>query len=279
MGLEAREPSGVRLVMLGTGTPYADPDRAGPSLAVVVDGEPYVVDAGAGVVRRAAAAGIDVRRLRRVLVTHLHSDHTVGLPDLLLSPWVVGREEPLDVLGPPGIEEMVAHVRAAWAEDVRVRTEGLEEASGTGHEAIVRVVEPGVVHDEGGVRVTAFAVPHGSWEHAFGYRFDARDRSIVVSGDAGPSRAVALACDGCDVLVHEVYSRAGWERLPSGPQRYHATFHTSGVELGELAEAARAKTLVLTHVLPFGEDAASIVEEVRRAYGGEIVVAEDLDVL
>lgn len=274
----------TRVVLLGTGTPHADPERAGPCVAILVDDVPYLVDMGPGLVRRAEAArragvaGLDAPRLSRVFVTHLHSDHTVGFPDLLYTPWVLGREAPLEVWGPPGIEGMARHVQAAWREDVRVRTEGLERASEGGHRVVVHAVAPGVVHRDERVTVTAFRVEHGSWEAAFGYRFDTPDRSVVVSGDTAPSDAVVRACDGCDVLLHEAYSQERWRSAPEGARRYHAAFHTSGPQLGELAAEARPGLLVLYHHLLWGASPEDLVAEVRSSWDGEVVFGRDLDV-
>lgn len=274
----------TRLVLLGTGTPNPDPRRSGPSLAVVVDDVPYLVDMGPGVVRRAESArrngveGLAPERIEHVFVTHLHSDHTVGFPDLVFTPWVVGRAAPLHVHGPPGMAAMSEHVTAAWAEDVRIRTEGLEGANRTGHEVRAHELEPGEVYRDERVRVVAFEVPHGSWRRAFGYRFETPDRTIVVSGDTGPGTAVADACDGCDVLVHEVYSEVALSRRPPEWQRYHRAFHTSSVELGEVATRARPALLVLYHHLLWGTSPDELVAEVRAGWDGEVAFGEDLDV-
>lgn len=276
----------TRLVLLGTGTPEADPERSGPALAVVVDDHAYLVDAGPGVVRRAAAAAndaepaLDTDRLGRVFLTHLHSDHTLGLPSLILGPWVLGRAEPLTVHGPPGTEAMVEHLLEAWREDVAIRTEGLERASPDGWRATVREVEPGLAYEDERVRVRAFAVDHGSWSHAFGYRFEGPDRVIVVSGDTRPTDAVVEACDGCDLLVHEVYALARFGELPEPVQRYHRAFHTSSAELAELATRARPERLVLYHHLLWGAAPERLLEELREAgYEGEVRFGRDLDVL
>jgi ribonuclease BN (tRNA processing enzyme) len=273
----------THLIMLGTGTPVADPDRSGPSLAIVVDDRAYVVDAGPGVVRRAAAVAgcfpaLAARNLRTVFFTHLHSDHTLGYPDLVFSPAVLHRRGPLAAYGPRGLDDMTAHILAAWKKDVDVRVNGLERGDASAYRVEVHEVEPGVVYQDARVTVRAFAVKHGSWDQAFGYRFDTPDRSIVISGDTAPSDEVARACDGCDVLVHEVYSLAGFERLPADDRRYHATFHTSGPELARVATAARPRRLVLTHQLFFGSTEAEIVAEVRAGYAGEVISAHDLDV-
>ena len=275
----------ARLVLLGTGTPIADPDRSGPALAIVVGPRSYLVDAGPGVVRRATLAArrdsipaLRVANLRLVFLTHLHSDHTLGLPDLMLSPAVLHRGAPLTIFGPPGTKAMVDHLLAAWSEDIAIRINGLEHGDTTAYRMIVHEVAPGEVYRDSLVRVSAFAVPHGSWPHAFGYRFDAAGRSIVVSGDTRPTDAVVDACHGCDVLVHEVYSKKGFDRLPPPDRHYHSTFHTSAVELGDLASRARPKLLVLTHILFFGESGDEILQEVRSRFDGAAKLGADLSI-
>lgn len=278
----------ARVVILGTGTPNADPDRWGPAVAVVAGGRAYLVDAGAGVVRRAAAAARDheiaalaPEGLDRLFVTHLHSDHTVGLPDLILSPWVLDRPGPLHIVGPPGTAAMAAHIEEAWREDIHMRLFGLEprDANAGAYRAPVTETTGGVVHDDGNVRVTAIPVLHGSWPHALGYRFDAGGRSIVISGDARPSESLVEACDGCDVLVHEVYSTEAFQGRPPEWQAYHARSHTSTVELAELAGRARPGLLVLYHQLYWGATDEDLVREIREAgYAGAVASAADLDV-
>ena len=277
--------TGTYLVLLGTGTPNADPDRWGPALAVLVDGTAYLVDAGPGVVRRAAGAaangadGLRAERLATVFITHLHHDHTLGLADLIFSPWTLGREEPLRVYGPPGTAAMVDHLQAAYAEDVRIRLDGLEPANRTGHEATVHdIADTGEVYADARVRVTAFPVHHGSWPHAFGYRFESPERTIVVSGDATKSETVVTYCNSCDVLVHEVYSEAGFATRPPEWQAYHARFHTSSVDLADLATRARPALLVLYHQLLWGQPEAVLMSEIKSRYDGPVVFGRDLEV-
>ncbi len=285
----APEPPRTRVVLLGTGTPNADPERSGPALAVVVGERAYLVDCGPGVVRRAAAAArdrgipaLEVDRIHHVFVTHLHSDHTLGLPDLVFTPWTLERSVALEVFGPPGIAEMVEHVQAAWQADVSLRRDGLEPANDTGWRALAREIEPGLVYADELVRVVAFAVPHGSWEHAFGFRFETEDRVVVVSGDTGPldpsDPFVAQALRGADVLVHEVYSEVRFALLEPEWQRYHALFHTSTRELAALAERVRPKLLVLTHQLFWGASEDELRDEFDALYDGPFVSGRDLDV-
>jgi ribonuclease BN (tRNA processing enzyme) len=275
--------AGALLVVLGTGTPNADPERSGPALAVVVNDVSYLVDAGPGIVRRAAAAqragvaALAPSRLDRVFITHLHSDHTVGLPDLIFTPWVLERTAPLSVYGPPGIAAMTRHLEQAYAEDVRVRIDGAEPANETGYKVVAHEVGPGVVYRDSNVVVRAFAVPHGDWRTAYGYRFDGGGRSIVISGDTHSSDAVVRACNGCDVLVHEVYSAERFKTRPADWQRYHAAAHTSTTELAALATRARPKLLVLYHQLYWGTDDDGLLRELRAAgYAGDVVSARDL---
>jgi ribonuclease BN (tRNA processing enzyme) len=276
--------TGTHLVLLGTGTPNAEPDRSGAAVAVVVNGTPYLVDAGPGIVRRATAArdkgiaGLRPSNLGHVFLTHLHSDHTLGLPDLIFTPWVLERDRPLELYGPPGAANMVAHITAAYDADVRVRLDGLEPANSDGFEVNVHEIAAGVVYDDSNVRVTAFPVRHGSWDYAFGYRFETADRVIVISGDAVPSESVVEQCNGCDILVHEVYSQAGFERRDSVWQSYHASSHTSTVELAELASLARPGLLVLYHQLYWGATDEELLAEIRARYDGAVISGRDLDV-
>jgi ribonuclease BN (tRNA processing enzyme) len=272
-------------VLLGTGTPNADPDRSGPSLAIVVDDVPYLVDFGPGVVRRAAAAfkrgvkGLDVKLLRTAFATHLHSDHTAGYPDLILTPAVLERDATLHMYGPPGLQAMTDHVLQAWAADIDIRLKDIEPAKPAGYKVEVHeIAEPGIVFKDARVTVRAFRVRHGAWPIAYGYRFDGPDRSIVVSGDTGPDDRVVEACNGCDILVHEVYSTAGFATRPPEWQRYHHVYHTSSSELASIATRARPGLLVLTHQLFWGTTDEALVGEVRKGYAGKVVSGRDLDV-
>jgi len=273
----------TEVVLLGTGTPNADPDRSGPAVAVVVGNDVYLVDAGPGVVRRAELASrrdsipaLEAKNLRRVFLTHLHSDHTVGLPDLIFSPWVLGRTAPIEIFGPSGTRRMVNLLEQAYSEDVAIRLKGGEPSNKTGYAAIAHDAAPGVVYRDSNVTVTAFTVLHGKWEQAFGYRFETRDRSIVVSGDTRPSDAVVRACNGCDVLVHEVYSAARLKTREPEWQAYHRAYHTSGDELGAIAARAKPKLLVLYHQLYWGDTDDGLLREVRSHYNGAVVAGQDL---
>lgn len=277
----------TQIVFLGTGGPAPNPDKSGISVAIVVNGSSYIVDAGPGLVRRAVSAnrrgvkGLEPRNLRRVFITHLHSDHTLGLPDLMYTPWVVHRTVPLDVYGPPGIAAMVHHLVEAYAEDHDIRINGLERNTKSGSVINAHEVKPGVVYKDDNVTVTAFPVAHGSWKYAFGYRFVTRDRTIVLSGDTHPTDAVSSACNGCDVLLHEAYTLRGYAQRDTAWRSYLRSFHTSTQELGGVATKARPGLLILYHQMLFGDSTdneASMLAEVRKYYKGKVASAHDLDI-
>jgi ribonuclease BN (tRNA processing enzyme) len=270
----------VFVVFLGTGMPRPDPTRQGPSLAVVVNGQAYIVDAGTGIVRQATAAykrgvaALQPNLLDIAFLTHLHSDHTLGLPDLILTPWVMGRVRPLTLYGPSGTKGMVNGIEQAYSEDIDLRIHGLEHDSPTGHQVDVHEIHPGVIYQDSNVKVTAFAVKHGSWKEALGYRFDADGKSIVISGDTRPTDSVVQACDGCDILIHEAYTSI------AGGQEYFSSFHTSAQELGAVAAAAKPKLLIVTHFMGGpNPDPAELIQGIQQKFHGPITVANDLDVI
>jgi ribonuclease BN (tRNA processing enzyme) len=286
-------PKQTQIVLLGTGNPPADPDRSGPATAVVVNGTPYLVDFGAGVVRRAKAAAVDRGipalepvNLRVAFVTHLHSDHTVGYPDLILTPWVLGRRVPLEVYGPSGIKGMTDHLLEAYSADFETRTRdrGLYKVGAfpEGHKVNAHEIRAGVVYKDANVTVTAFPTKHAM--ESYGYRFDTPDRSIVISGDTNPTQATIDACNGCDVLIHEVLTLEWLAKRPDF-HGYAAQFHTTTTQLTELAAQARPRLLILYHAslsLRPAVDAerstpAALLNEMSR-YSGRVVVGRDLDV-
>ncbi|HWK11894.1 MAG TPA: MBL fold metallo-hydrolase [Vicinamibacterales bacterium] len=277
----AAPPTATKIVLLGTGTPRPAPERSGPATAIVVGDRAYLIDFGPGVVRRASAAAakgigaLEPTKITVAFVTHLHSDHTAGYPDLLLSPWVLGRTAELNVYGPEGLEEMTRDVLHAWRRDIDIRTNGLE------HRAPLAVrahdVKPGVVYKDDRVTVTAFLVPHGEWPQAFGYRFDTPDRSIVLSGDTSPSDEVVAQCHGCDVLIHEAYSPNAPKPAMEDWDAYRVKYHTSTAQLAEIAARAKPALLILYHQSGRAPD-AQMLDEVRRRYPGKVVIAHDLDI-
>jgi ribonuclease BN (tRNA processing enzyme) len=290
--MDAATDKSTQVIMLGTGTPRPDPDRCGPATAIVVNNTPYLIDFGAGVVRRAAAAyqngvkafGQGAINIRTVFLTHMHSDHTIGYPDLIFTPWVMGRKEPLEVFGPQGLAKMTEHVLAAWQVDIDARADGLIGHNSTGYRVNAHEIAPGIVYRDRNVAVTAFPVRHEEMTHSYGYRFDTADRIIVISGDTAPTQAIIDNSRGCDVLVHEAYSMESYDKVSSRAQEFRRRHHTSSIELAEIANAVNPGLLVLYHRGNAGGGSALsepediLIDEIRRTYAGKVVAARDLDV-
>jgi len=277
-----RNAGGSEVILLGTGMPYPDPSASGPATAVVVNGRVFLFDVGAGVMRRLRAANLPINGPEALFITHLHSDHTLGYADLILTSWVMRRRAPFPVFGPPGLQRMTNHLLAAYAEDISIRTNGLEHEVAGGYRVSVHEIRAGVVYEKDGVRVTAFAVQHGAWKDAFGYRIDTADRSIVISGDTRPSEALVKAARGVDILIHEAYSasRLAPEDRPGGKDwpRYCREYHTSDVELGQLAARIQPKLLILDHLVRMGASDEDLLAGVRAGgYSGRVVIGKDLE--
>ncbi len=287
-------PGKTQVVLLGTGNPFPDPDRSGPATAIVVNGSAYLVDFGPGVVRRAKAAmfdkgipALEPTNLTVAFATHLHSDHTVGYPDLIFTPWVMGRKVPLEVYGPKGTKAMTDHILAAWQADIeeRISTETWQSPNYRDtYKVNVHEISPGVIYKDANVAVTAFPTKHG-FPETYGYRFDTADRSIVISGDTTYSQAIIDACHGCDVLIHEANTLEWLEKRPDF-QPYSAKYHTNTTQLAELASKAKPRLLIIHHasivlrpaLRPQASSPEQLLKEVLSGYTGEVVVGRDLDV-
>mgnify|MGYP001289927535 FL=1 len=277
----------TRLILLGTGTPNADPNRAGPALAISVGDRSYIVDFGPGIVRQAAALSsnrggpfdsLNPKNLKVVFLTHLHSDHTTGYPDLILTPWVLERSDPLKVFGPKGIKNMTTKILEAYKADIDYRIDGLEPANESGWKVEAVEVNEGIIYEDELIEVIAFKVNHGTWDNAYGYKFITEDKTIVVSGDTAPSKQLIEMSRGVDILVHEVYSQAGFNRRTEVWKKYHASHHTSTKELAEIANEVQPKLLVLTHVLFWGSTEGEIMEELQSNYSGKVSLGQDLSI-
>jgi len=273
----------LKLVLLGTGTPNAEPDRSGSCVAVISGGRSYIVDCGPGAVRQARAAeGKGIRELApacldTLFITHLHSDHTAGLADMILTPWVLQRIKPLRIHGPAGAKHMAESILEAYRCDIHERMNGLEPANTTGWGVEVTEIEPEFSFTEGALAVESFRVSHGG-QPSLGYRFISEGRSIVISGDTAPFPGVVEAYGACDMLVHEVYCENGLKGRSPDWQKYHRSVHTSAVQLAQIACAVKPRLLVLYHQLLHGAKQEELLEEIRAVYTGEVVYGNDLDV-
>jgi ribonuclease Z len=278
----------TKVVMLGTGNPNPSPAQSGCSVAIIVNSTPYIVDFGPGLIRQAAAMspkyggnieGLDVKNIKRAFLTHLHSDHTTGFPDLILTPWVMGRDEPLEVYGPEGLNKMTKHILEAYEEDIRYRLYGYEPANNQGwrvnsHE----FTSEGIIYEDENIKVEAFPVLHGTWPNAWGFRFTTPDKVIVLSGDSSPTEKILEYAADADILIHEVYSKAGYDTKDEFWRAYHSRNHTSTIELADLANKVKPKQIVLYHILFWGASDEDLLTEISESYTGKVIVGKDLDI-
>lgn len=249
--------------------------------------ERLLFDCGRGVTSGMAALGINPADVRKIFLTHLHSDHVISLPEMYISPWASqGRSFPLFIWGPRGAKSMISHIQRAFAFDIHIRRDVDEKFPAEGIRAVTAEVREGVVFQSSGITVTAFLVDHGPVKPAFGYRVDYRGHSVVLSGDTGPSENMVRYSKGVDLLIHEV---GRWKNDPllSGPPdelmpnsrqtrrqvKAIATHHTDGAEAGQIFQRARPKLAVFSH---HNAPPSQTLELVRKTYAGPVEFGEDL---
>ena len=228
--------SRFRVTLLGTGSPIPRPERFGPSTLIEAGDQTILIDAGRGATIRMSQLGVPLGRIDALLLTHFHSDHTVGIPDLWLTGWLSShfgaRRKPFNVIGPSGTEVLMRHLEAAYRHDIEIRIE--DEKLAREHIAITvkEFAEDGLVHEAGDLRVTAFTVDHGdAIKPAYGYRIDYQGRVAVVSGDTRYNENVVQYAKGADLLIHEV-AMAREELLGDLHIRRIVNHHTSPQEAG-----------------------------------------------
>jgi len=293
--------SSTKLVILGTGMPLPNPYRAGPGYALIVNDMPYLIDAGEGIWRSIARAalingdeftrGLSPKKLKYLFVTHLHEDHTVGIPSLLLNPFKLDIPTSKEIFGPKGIADMVRHIVAAWTIDIEEAIfDGYDPEGGraTGHEILFD--DSGLVYQDDNVTVEAFRTQHGSLADTFAYRFTTKDRIVVFTGDGGPYHDnIVKAAMNADILVTETVTEDNIQYAPWGGDTVEAKkkeifrFHFSPTVLARIANEANVKTIVLSHEQNYNSgdeyNALGLIDEVKAGgFKGEIHSAMDADV-
>jgi ribonuclease Z len=270
------------IVLLGTGSPMPDPNRAGPATLVSAGAEHYLVDAGRGVLMRLAAAGVGAPNLSAVLLTHLHSDHITDLNDVITSRWVMTFEPtPLTIVGPVGTRSVVEHLLASLAPDISYR---LAHHADLDHEPPVEVIEvdEGPIDLHGVVSITCAPTDHKPVEPSLGFRFDHQDEAgrvgVVVAGDTVPCDGLDRLATGADALVHTVIRKDIIDQVPIQRLRDTLDYHSSPAEAGATARRAGVGTLVLTHYVPAfpsggGEDWRALA---ATEFAGRIELGDDL---
>ncbi|WP_201618382.1 MBL fold metallo-hydrolase [Psychrobacter urativorans] len=275
----------TRVIMLGTGTPWPNAERAGSGFAVIHDGEAYLFDAGHGTVQRAIQAWktmdapeLNPPMIKNVFLSHLHSDHTMDYSELAATLWW-RRDARLNAYGPKGLQDMTDGYYEMQKVDIALRTGGNQPVrDATMYQvAVTEIPKDGIIFDDNNVTVEAFSVDHGDIDPAYGYKITTPDKTIVFSGDTTYSENVIKKAKGADILIHEVISEEGLKALSPNWQAYHHSSHTLTSELAQIANKAKPNLLVLTHVLHYDSPIETAYSEVKALYDGDVVLANDLD--
>lgn len=276
----------MRLILLGTGGgPRPRKASSAPAQVILVNDTAYVVDCGDGVARQLVLAGVSLQRLRHVFLTHHHSDHNADYGNLILLAWTAGLRSRVDAWGPPPLERMTKQYFEMNAYDIatRIADEGRVPLVPLVH--VHELSQGGLVVQDENVKVTATLVHHPPVVPAFGYRFDARDRSIVISGDTAPSDNLIKLAQGADVLVHDALYVPGIDRLVAGVPNATSlkqsimSHHTTAEDAGRVAQAASVKMLVLSHLVPAEDSAVTDqmwIDAARVHFRGPVIVGKDL---
>lgn len=276
----------LRITLLGTGVPIPRPDRFGPSTLIEAGDQTILIDAGRGATMRLFQLGIPIGRIDALLLTHFHSDHTVGIPDLWLTGWLSShfgnRRRSFKVIGPVGAARLMHHLEAAYDQDIEIRVE--DEKLSREHVAVTveEFAEDGVVYEAGGLRVIAFTVDHGdAIKPAYGYRIEYDGRIAVVSGDTRSNENVLRYGTGADLLVHEV-AMAPQELMRAAAIRRIINHHTSPQEAGRIFAQAKPKMAAFTHLVMLASEIVppptvdELIAATRETYSGPLSIGEDL---
>ncbi len=268
----------LKVTLLGTGYPRPVMERFGPSILVEAGKEKLLFDCGRGATQRLYQLKIPFSDVTALFLTHLHSDHIVGIPDLYLTGWIFGRTTSLRVWGPAGTTEMMSHLEQAYQFDIHVRRDVDEKLPAQGVIVVAKDIEQGVVYENGDLKVTAFAVDHAPIKQAFGYRIDYAGHSVVLSGDTRYSQNLVRFSQGTDVLIHKVLDPEAYRAsdslyTPEQKQRV-IDHHTTPDQAGTVFSRVKPKLAVYSHVVPF--DAPDLVAHTRKTYSGPLEIGEDL---
>ncbi|NOJ42237.1 MBL fold metallo-hydrolase [Bradyrhizobium australiense] len=271
-----------KVTLLGTGSPPPVMNRFGPSILVEAGDKKFLFDAGRGAMQRLVQTKTRWQDVDGVFFTHLHSDHVIGFPDVWLTGWLVapGRNRPLEVWGPPGTEKMLSHLVQAFEFDIGFRISD-DKARPEGVVINAHNIDPGVVYEQNGVKITAIKVDHAPVEPAYGYRIDYNGRSVVLSGDTRTSDNLIRAAERVDLLVHEVVSPETFSRAGVNLERTKSVIahHVTPEQAGEIFARTKPKLAVYSHIVLPTATNDDLISGTRKTYDGPLEVGEDLMVI
>lgn len=273
--IQANSPA-LNVTLLGTGTPQPLLERFGPSILIQAGSETVLFDAGRGCLQRLRQLNVSYAKIDALFLTHLHSDHVVGLPDLWLTGWLVSeRSTPLDVYGPAGTNEMIAYLQKAFAFDIKIRV-GDDKKFALGGKLTPKEIEQGTIYEKNGVRVIAFRVDHHPDIPAFGYRIEYNGHAAVLSGDTRYSENLISFAKGADLLVHEVVIAP--DTVSKADPKYPVFAHHTTIEqAANVFTKVKPKVAAYSHIVkPFGRNEEELVNRTKAIYPGLVVIGEDL---
>ncbi|HEV2445799.1 MAG TPA: MBL fold metallo-hydrolase [Candidatus Sulfopaludibacter sp.] len=251
-------------------------DRAGIATLVEAGGDRFLFDAGRGVMDQLVRAGLPMDAVSKLFITHLHSDHVIDIPDLMLSPWSApsARKVPLEVWGPQGTRAMMLYLQKAFAFDIHIRRDVDAKASPEGIRVMAHDIGEGTVYEAKGVRISAFLVDHGPVKPAFGFRLDYAGHSVALSGDTRPSDNLVKHCQGVDVLIHEAVDAEALRGFNPSERLFHAILghHTSPEQAADIFQRTLPRLAVFSHTA----GTSAIVNQTRKFYAGRVEMGEDL---
>ena len=256
-------------------------NRFGPSILVEAGGQKFIFDAGRGALQRLNQINVPWRDVNGVFLTHLHSDHVVGFPDLWLTGWLTpGRDRPLEVWGPRGTKRMMSLLEQAFEYDIRIRLYD-DRAAPDGVVILAEDITEGFVHENRGVKITTFEVDHTPVKPAFGYRIDYSGRSVVLSGDTRTSENLIRHAQNVDLLIHEVASPETFQRVGVPPERTTSIVghHTTPEQAGEVFARTKPKLAVYSHIVLPNATEQDLIPPTRKTYSGPLELGEDLMVI
>ena len=223
---------------------------------------------------------MELQKINIAFLTHIHSDHSSALADLILTPWIMGRDEPLKLYGPPGLKSMSENITEAYIDDINYRLYGSQPANKLGFTTkVTEISKDGIIYKDDNVEVTAFKNSHGDFENSFGFLFITKDKKILLSGDTSISENLKKYGKNLDILVHEVFSSETFVNKTKEWQIYHQAHHTSSIDLGIIADELKPKKLVLSHILFWGATDESLLNDIRQNFDGPTLIAKDLMII